>query len=419
MNHILKSILVALLLIPSAYAQKNQIKEAQKELKAGNYQQALTILSPIEYLIRNAEDEDRANFYHVQGTALVKQANNHIGASKNLSKAILVFSDLIQVESESKNERFSSEAIKALNQIKQTLILSANDDSVKSDFLASSTKFYQAYLIDKTDTLQLYNAAMSYKNTDDLDTALKCFEELKTIKYSGNTSIYIAYNKELFKDEFFSNLEERDSKIKNGTHMRPSEKIRSKKGEIYNNIALIYGQKGFKEKALKAIDLAKKYNGLNQSLAIVEANLYLETKDYETFDKLALAILELDPKNAELASDFGTKCEKELYYEGAEFYYNKGIIMNPLFTDNYISLSALLIHKTNVIDANIKSLGASDEDKKMISELNFQKDEIFKNVPYYLQKVVSIDPFNNNAKQLLASVNITNIKSKAFTSTNE
>src|SRR5699024_6228268 len=138
---------------------------------------------------------------------------------------------------------------------------------------------------------------------------------------------------ELFKDEFFSNLEERDSKIKNGTHMRPSEKIRSKKGEIYNNIALIYGQKGFKEKALKAIDLAKKYNGLNQSLAIVEANLYLETKDYETFDKLALAIFELDPKNAELASDFGTKCEKELYYEGAEFYYKKGIVMNPLFAD--------------------------------------------------------------------------------------
>lgn len=417
MNRIYLSVFAILLLFTYASAQKNEIKEAQKELKAGNSERALALLSPIEYLISNADDQDKVLFYYVQGTALVKQVNNHVGASKNISKAILAFSDLIQVESESKEKKFSFEAIKALHKIKENLVLSANDDYVKSEFVASSSKFYQAYLIDTRDTLQLYNAAISYKNSDDLDNALKCFEKLKTIKYSGNTFIYTAYSKKLLIDEYFLTLEERNLKIKNGTHLKPSESIISKKGEIYKNIALIYVQKGFKEKALKAIDEAKKYNGLDQSLALVEANLYLETKDYETFDKLASNILELDPKNAQLASNFGMKCEKELYFDGAEFYYKKGIVMNSLFEDNYINLSALLIHKINIIDSNIKNLGTSEENKKMISDLNFQKDVIFKSIPSYLQKVVSIDPFNSDAKQLMASINmVSNVKSRAFVS---
>jgi tetratricopeptide (TPR) repeat protein len=240
MNRILKSIFAILFFIPSTYAQKTQIKEAQKELKAGNPERALAILSPIEYLIRNADTEDRVNFYYVQGTALVKQANNHSGASKNISNAILAFSDLIEAESESNNKKFSSEAIKTLYQIKENLIIGANDDLLSENFSESSRKFYQAYLIDKKDTLQLYNAALSFKNTEDTESALRCFEELKTINYSGNMPVYIAYSKKLMEDECFISFEERDAKIKSGTHMRPSEKIYSKKGEIFKNIALLY-----------------------------------------------------------------------------------------------------------------------------------------------------------------------------------
>lgn len=417
MNSIIKNLFAILLLIPSGYAQKSQIKEAQKELKAGNSEQALAILSPVEYLISNAAAEDRIHFYYVQGTALTNLANENINTSKNLSKAILAFSDLILVESESNINKFSSEAVKSLRQIKDNLLLGANEDLANSNFSESSSKFYQAYLIDTKDTLQLYNAAMSYKETDDIDAALKCFEELKTIKYSGNISFFIAYNKKLLADEYFATAEERDAKIKSGTHMRPSEKIHSKKGDIFKNLALIYVNKGFKEKALKAIVDAKNYIALDQSLAIIEANLYLETKDYETFDSLTASILELDPKNAKLASDFGLKCEKEFYYEGAEYYYKKAITMNPLFAESYINLSALLIDRSNAIDLKISNLGSSDTNKIMISELKLQKEQILKSVQPYLQKAVSIDPFNSSAKQLMASVNIAaNVKSKAFAS---
>jgi tetratricopeptide (TPR) repeat protein len=156
---------------------------------------------------------------------------------------------------------------------------------------------------------------------------------------------------------------------------------------------------------------------LDQSLAILKANLYLETKDYESFDYLATSILELDSKNAQLASNFGLKCEKEFYYEGAEYYYKKAIAMNPLFTDSYINLSTLLIGRSNAIDSKINSLGTSDGNKMIITELKLQKEQILKDVQSYLQEAVNIAPFNSNAKQLMASVNITNnVKSNAFVS---
>jgi len=72
MKIILKNILGLLLFIPSSYAQKEQIKEAQKELKLGNSEQVIAILSPVEYLIINTSDEDKINFYYLKSFALVK-----------------------------------------------------------------------------------------------------------------------------------------------------------------------------------------------------------------------------------------------------------------------------------------------------------------------------------------------------------
>lgn len=417
MKWIFKNVFVLLLLIPSMYAQKLQIKEAQKESKAGNSERVLAILSPVEYLISNAPAEDRIHFYYLQGTALVDQANNNINSDKNLSKAILVFNDLIQAEIDADQNKFTSMAIKSLYEIKENLVITANDDFTNEKFSESSNKFYQAYLIDKKDTLQLYNAAMSYKNTDDIDATLKCFEELKTINYSGNGMFFTAYNKKLMDEEYFSTIVERDAKIQSGTHIRPSTKIYSKKGDVYKNIALIYVAKGFKEKALKIIDATKNFNGFDEALAMVEANLYLETKDYEIFDLLAGTILEINPTNAQLASDFGRSCEKELYYEGAEYYYKKAITIDPQYADGYIYLSALWIERSNSFDLKISSLGTSTEDKVMIQQLKKEKEELLKSVQPYLQKAVSIQPFNTNAKQLMASLNMaTNVKSNAFVS---
>lgn len=417
MKSILRNLVWVLLFSFTAYGQKNELKEAQKKLNNGNSEQALVVLSPITYLINNASDEYKTHFNFIKGSALLNLANSKINVSKNLNQAAIAFGDLIEIESESGKIKYSHEALGALITIKKALVSSANEDLVLENFSESSEKFHQAYLLDKSDTLQLYNAAMSYKNANQNGLALKCFEELKTINYSGDAQVYIAINKEKLIDEYFVSKEERDLKVQYGTHVRPREEIRSKKGEIFKNIALIYVQSGYKEKAMRAIALAIKFNSDDSSLAFVEANLYLETRDYEYFDKLAAAIIKNNPNNGELVTNFGLSCQNQKYYEGAEYYFKKAIEIDPQYSNAYVDLSVLLIEKGMLMTTTMNDLGSSALDKKNYENLKLQRESVLKSVVPYLQKVVVLDPNNYRAKKLLSSLNnVINIQPKSIAS---
>lgn len=407
MKNFFTPIFSLLLFISSVHAQKNQIKAAQKELKAGNSQQVIAILSPVEYLISNASGEDKINFYYLKGTAMVDLANRKINTSKNLSEAVIAFNDLIEAEKEADEDKYTSEAIQTLKGLKEGLISSANQDVAIENFSESSKKFYQAYLIDKTDTLQLYNAAVSYKSANEYAAALKCYEELKA-NYSGNIKVYIAYSKDKLKDECFTNVQDRNARIQMGTHIRPREEFQSKKAEIYKSIAMIYVRLGYKEKAIKAIAEARNLDGQNLPLALIEANLYLETKDYNYFDNLVAVIIESKPRSAQLLTYFGENCHTEKYYQGAEYYYRKAIDIDPKYSDAYVGLLALLVEKSVKITEQMNASGALASDKKTIAELKVQKEEIAKKVIQYLQKVVSIDPFNSSVKQIMNCINMEN-----------
>jgi hypothetical protein len=49
---------------------------------------------------------------------------------------------------------------------------------------------YDAYLLDKTDTLNLYYAASTYINANDYGKALPIYYELKKFKFSGKSTAY-------------------------------------------------------------------------------------------------------------------------------------------------------------------------------------------------------------------------------------
>jgi hypothetical protein len=60
-------ILTSVLLITvAAFAQKDQIKAAEKALKKGESQEAATILQGAESLIANATDAEKAQFFFVK-----------------------------------------------------------------------------------------------------------------------------------------------------------------------------------------------------------------------------------------------------------------------------------------------------------------------------------------------------------------
>ena len=395
----------ALLISVIAFAQKDQIKAAEKALKGGNPQEAVTILNGAQSLITNAEDAEKAHFYFVNGNAHLELANKKVEEGKNLSLAAKSFQDLLALEKASGKDKYSAQASTSIIDIKFKLLNSAIADTKADKDIEGAQKLYDAYLLDKKDTINLYYAASTYVNAKDYATALKLYYELKTLNYSGKGTSYLATNKLTSQEDLFNTAKERDLAVKIGSHEKPKvEAIPSKRGEIYKNIALILVQDGKIEEAKKAVADARKANPEDSSLLLTEANLYLETKDYETYKKLVAEALEKNPNDADLVFNLGVLSANAKNRADAEKYYKRVIEINPKYTNAYINFAALKLEDEKVIIDEMNKLGTSAKDMKRYEVLKTQRENLFKSTIPYLQKAYELDTANIDVAKTLLNV---------------
>jgi tetratricopeptide (TPR) repeat protein len=394
-----------LLIATATFAQKDQIKAAEKALKKGNSQEAATILMDAESLMTTATDSEKAQYFFVKGNTLLDLANKKVDIDKNLSLAAKAYQNLISAEKNSGKVKYSSQAATSVTDIKYKLINSAIADSKIEKHLESATKLYDAYLLDKKDTINLYYAASTYVNAKEYTKALELYDNLKQINYSGKGTSYFAVNKLTSQEDFFTTIEERDKMVKIGTHEKSrTEAIPSKKGEIYKNIALILVQDGKTEEAKKAVAEARKADPSDSSLALTEANLYLETKDFETYRKLVGEILAQNPNDADLTFNLGVISATAGNKVDAEKYYLKAIAIKPDYINAYINIAALKLDGERSIIEQMNKLGTSVKDTKRYDELKKRREDIFKSVIPFLKKGVELDPKNDDVTKTLLGV---------------
>ncbi|MCI9845650.1 tetratricopeptide repeat protein [Flavobacterium pectinovorum] len=395
----------ALLISVATFAQKDQIKNAEKALKGGDAQGAIAQLKDAENLIVNAKDTEQAQYYFVKGNAYLDLANKKVEEGTNLSLAAESYQKLIEIEKASGKLKFSTQAAASITQIKGLLINSAIADTQSNKAAVGAKKLYDAYLLDKKDTINLYYAASTYVNAQDYDAALSLYEELKKLNYSGKGTSYIAVNKASGSEDGFNNAKDRDLAVKLGTHENPkTEAIPSKRGEVYKNYALILLQKGRTEDAKKAIADARKANPEDSSLILSEANLYLETKDYDTYKKLVGEALQKDPNNKELIFNLGVLSANANNAADAEKYYLKVIEIDPNYANAYLNLAALKLEAEKPIIDEMNKLGTSDKDMKRYDVLKKQRENVFKSVIPYLKKANELDPKNQDVAKTLLGV---------------
>ena len=393
----------ALLISVATFAQKDQFKAAEKAQKGGNSQEVLTILQGAESLMTT--DADKAQFFFMKGNALYDLANKKIDEGKNLSLAAKAYQELLAVEKASGKPKYSSLATATIITIKGKLINSAIEDTRTNKTIDGANKLYEAYLLDKKDTINLYYAASTYVNGKDYATALNMYGELKTLNYSGKGTSYLAVNKLTGQEDLYSSAKDRDLAVKLGTHEKPkTEAIPSKRGEIYKNIALILVDQGKIEEAKKAISDARKANPEDSSLALAEANLYLQTKDFETYKKIIAEILEKNPNDAGLVFNLGVISANAKNAVDAEKYYKRVMEIDPNYLNAYINLAALKLEDEKVIIDEMNKLGNSEKDMKRYNVLKTKRENLFKSAIPYLQKAYEIDPKNIDVAKTLLNV---------------
>lgn len=395
----------ALLISVATFAQKDQIKAAEKALKAGNAQEAITILQGAEATSAAAPDAEKAQFQFVKANAHLALATKNENTDTNLSAAAKAYQEVLSIEKTSGKAKFSAQASTSIIDVKYKLINAAIADSKAEKHAAGAKKLYDAYLLDKKDTINLYYAASTYVNAKEYETAYNAYDELKNLNYSGKGTNFYAVNKINGEEQFFPTAKERDQMVKLGTHEKPrTEDVPSKRGEIFKNMALILVQNGKVAEAKKAVAEARAANPDDKSLILTEANLYLDTKDYDTYKKLITEVLAQSPNDADLVFNLGVISYNAKNLVEAEKYYKRAIEIKPDYVNAYLNLAILKLDADKKLFEEIQKLGNSEKDNKRYEVLKKQREAVFTSALPYLEKASELDGTNEEVKGTLLSV---------------
>lgn len=415
---------ISLLISGGVFAQKDEFKTLKKIVDKGKvsakdviqYKAALVAVTPL-VAATNEEDMIYLEFYK-SGTLFIEMSeamakpenkNNPQVLLKFLTPAkIADFSKsadaVIGYEKKSGKEVFSSKIQEMFVTYKPSLMTYAISLGDQKRFGDAASVLHSVYQIDPTDPEKLYYAANYAVNAQDYTSALTYYLKLKDLNFSGDKINYIATSKLSDKPEYFASKEDRDRGVKIGTHTTPvDEKEPSKRGEIYKNIALILVSEGRTEEAKIAIQDARKANPEDTTLIMTEADIYLKTNDMKTYAKLINEVLEKDPKNADLVYNLGVVSGQNKDYKNAEMYYMKALEINPKFANAYYNLSAIRLEEGQLLLDQMNKLGTTAAENKKYDLLKNERVEILKAAVKLLEKTVSVDAENNEAKIVLLS----------------
>ncbi len=382
-----------LLIATVSFAQKKELKGAEKAIKNSNFAEAKALLSQVESTISSADDKLKGKYYFLLGKALYAEGS---GSDEDMGKAI---------ESLNKSGKdYASDAASLKSAMINSFLTKANSSLEQKNYSASSNGFEKAYRLSPKDTLYLFYAASIAVNGQEYDAALTYYNELKEIGYSGVETEFIAINKETNEEEGFPNKSMRDISVKAGTHIKPGVKTTEpRSGEIAKNIALIYISQGKKEEAMTAIKEARIANPNDLNLLMSEANIQYQTGNVDKYKALIAEAITMDPNNPELFYNLGvTTADTDV--EAAKGYYSKALELDPNYTNAHINMAALILAEETTIVEQMNSLGSSAADDRKYDDLKAKRTQVYNDAIPYLVKALEIKPNNVDAAKTLMNI---------------
>ncbi|UJH91783.1 tetratricopeptide repeat protein [Antarcticibacterium sp. 1MA-6-2] len=377
-----------------AVAQKKEIRDAGKALDKGSYAEAKTLLQQAESSISGANDKVKADFYLYKGQA-------YLGAGENATVEDL----RTAAEAYKKAQEFGSdEAVNGLASVGNALVQSAIKDQNTENYSSAAEKLYTGYQLNNKDTVYLYYAASNAINAQDYKTALKYYETLRDLGYTGIETEYVAVNKATGEEEVM-NQAQRDLMVKSGEYINPQDRVTpAKSGEIAKNIALIYIAEGNNDKAVAAMEAAKQANPDDLTLLQSEADMYYKMGDKEKYREIMESIVEKDPKNPTLFYNLGVTAFEVSDHDTAIKHYKKALEIDPTMTDARLNIAAAILSKEASIVEEMNSLGMSKADTKKYDELGEKRKEIYREALPYLEKVMENNPDNREAMRTTMNI---------------
>ncbi len=345
-----KQILVAGLILLSAvtFGQKKEIKKAQKEIKAGNYTEAINLLSQAEGLISNAGKDVKVSFYFAKTQAFLAG-----GKEKDFDKLKVAADAILKAESLKPTGADKLILFTESQAVRAALINSAIESQNAEKYKEASDKLFLSYTVSKQDTSDLYFAAGNSVNAKDYDKAVEYYQKLIDLGYTG--------------------IDISDPQSK------------SRQGEILRNLILVYLTIGEDDKAKSLISEARRANPDDVSLINAEAELAYKIGDLEKYNSLMEEVVAKEPNNPQVYFNLGVSSKKIGDISKAKEYYKKAIELDPDYPAANINMAFLILEPEAKIIDEMNALGTSSADFKKYDELEVQKNNLYKKAIPFLE----------------------------------
>lgn len=395
-------IVLAMVFSVVGFAQKSELKAAEKALKSGATAEAKAQLDGISGMIDGADARVQAQYHFLRGKVYADMANK--GDNTAFKEAASSYNMVLSTEEKSGKARYSAETKQLMTAMTSDLVNSAVQDNTNKNYKAAAEKLYMSYTMSPKDTVYLYFAASSAVNGAHYDMALEHYNALKEMGYDGSTTVYKATNVATGEVENMDLLQ-RDLMVKSGEYKDPvDEKTPSKRAEIVKNIALIYSQLGQDDKAIAAFTEARADSPDDVNLILNEANLYYRLGDKEKFKSLMSEAAEKAPENADLHYNIGVINMEQDNFEDARTAYRKALDINPGYVNASLNLSTTYVNEGNSLIDEMNTLGNSKADIARYDELKKKKDELFIEGVKVLEDALKANPDNQGILTQLKNI---------------
>jgi len=388
--------------VNNIYAQKKELKIAERSIKSEDFSSAKQNIILAEKLIDQMDVKTIVKYYYLKGVA------NYANGSSTIKESTIALESLNKVidkESELSNKLYTSKARKLLIAMLNRFVEDSKKSLENKNYKDAYLNLEMSYRVSPSDTLYLYNAALIATENEDFDQALEFYNELIDLQFTGITTNYYATEKATGEDQAFSSPDQRELFIKAGTHENPTDlELESVELSVLRSMAAIYKNKNDYEKSLTYIEKANKLDSSDINIILLESNIRWEMGDVESYEILITRALEIDPNNVDLHFNLGVISSDKGDRDKAMSHYNKAIEIDKTYKRAYLNAAALILAKEQLIIEEMNSLGTSNADYNRYDELKLVREDLYKSAIPYLVSVYELDNNNLNAVRTLRNI---------------
>lgn len=372
----------------NAFAQKAELKSAEKAFKKGDLTTAEEMINKACKLKDQADDKTKAKILYTKANIYAKLGSKDFNYYE---KSLKVINKLKEFENKINKKRYSDDAEKIKASLTNEVLNLVNNNLKNKNYTELQKTGMIAYKLTGDEQFKYFAsvAALVEKN---YPVAEKLLLELYDSGYTGQKEIYTVKEKETGKRVVVQDEKSGKLLIMAGTHEDlKKEKTPSARPDIIANILYIYTQLGKDDEAIEFIAKAKNEDPNNIDLIIGEGNYYLKKGDNVKFAESMQKAVEIEPDNKLFNFNLATALYELQKYEEAKKYYEKTIELDPNYVDAYKGLAYIILVPEEKITEEMNKDEVLMNDA-LFNKYNKQRLDLYKKTLPVLEKGLEVAP---------------------------